>query len=124
MDKYAKQAKEIWGQTDAYKEYEEKNGKKSSDEMKDMGIQLMNIIVEFGTLKEKSATDPIVQSQVKKLQNFITEHYYTCTDEILSQLSIMYVCGGDFTTNINKAGGQGTAEFANEAIQAYVCKAD
>ena len=58
---------------------------------------------------------------MKKLQDFITENFYTCTDEILLSLGQMYAGGGDFTVNIDKVGGEGTAVFANEAIQAY-CK--
>ena len=56
----------------------------------------------------------------KKLQDHITEHYYTCTDEILLGLATMYAGGGDFTTNIDKVGGEGTAVFACEAIKAII----
>ena len=56
----------------------------------------------------------------KKLQDFITEHFYTCTDEILLGLGAMYAGGGDFTTNIDKVGGEGTAVFACEAIKAMI----
>ena len=33
-----------------------------------------------------------VQEQIKKLQDFITNHYYNCTDEILNGLGQMYIC--------------------------------
>ena len=58
---------------------------------------------------------------MKKLQDYITEHMYTCTKEILGGLGKMYAGSGDFTTNINKYGGEGTAEFAGKAIEIY-CK--
>ena len=32
----------------------------------------------------------------------------------------MYQAGGDFTGNIDKAGGEGTAAFVNEAIKALL----
>ena len=60
-----------------------------------------------------------VQAQVKKLQTYITEHYYKCTNEILSGLGVMYTAGGEFTENIDKAGGRGTAVFAAKAIEIY-----
>ena len=60
-----------------------------------------------------------VQTQVKKLQEFITDHYYTCTDDILSGLGKMYAAGGEFTENIDKASGAGTAAFTAEAIDLY-----
>ena len=68
------------------------------------------------------APAPRVQEQVRVLQDFITEHYYRCTDEILSGLGKMYVGGGEFTANIDAAGGEGTAAFVNRAIEIYCGK--
>ena len=65
--------------------------------------------------------DEKVQLQVKKLQEYITEHFYNCTKQILSGLGKMYAGGGEFTSNIDKAGGEGTAEFSAKAIEIY-CK--
>ena len=56
---------------------------------------------------------------VKKLQDYITEHMYTCTKKILSSLGKMYAGGGDFTKNIDSYGGEGTAEFTSQAIEIY-----
>ena len=44
----------------------------------------------------------------KRLQKYITENYYTCTNEILQELGKMYAGGGDFTVNFDKVGGEGT----------------
>jgi hypothetical protein len=44
---------------------------------------------------------------------------YTCTKEILGGLGKMYAGGGDFTINIDKIGGEGTAVFASRAIEIY-----
>ena len=63
-----------------------------------------------------------VQLQVKKLQDYITEHFYNCSPQILSSLGKMYSGGGEFTENIDKAGGTGTAEFTDKAIQVYCMK--
>ena len=80
----------------------------------------MSLIGEFGKLKDRlPASSPEAQTQVQKLQQFITEHYYTCTKEILKGLGQMYAGGGAFTENIDQNGGAGTAAFANEAIQIY-----
>ena len=56
---------------------------------------------------------------VKRLQGDITENYYPCTKEILNSLGEMYAAGGEFTENIDKAGGEGTAAFAQRAIAIY-----
>ena len=121
MDEYARQAKESWGKTDAYKEYEKKAEGRSKEEQQTINVKMMEIFAEFGKRKDQSPEGEEAVGLAKKLQDFITEHFYTCTDEILLGLGEMYAGGGDFTTNIDKVGGEGTAVFANKAIQAY-CK--
>ena len=60
------------------------------------------------------------QSLVEKLQKHITDHFYTCTKEILAGLGVMYVADERFQKNIDKH-ADGTAAFAGEAIAIY-CK--
>lgn len=81
----------------------------------------MDLFKEFGTMRDQSPADPDVQNQVKKLQDFITANYYTCTKQILAGLGQMYGAGGEMTDHIEAAGGKGTAEFAAKAISEY-CK--
>ncbi len=70
--------------------------------------------------KDKNPKSAEVQAQVKKLQTFITDHFYKCTDEVLFGLGKMYAAGGEFTENIDKMGGEGTAEFTYQAIKSFV----
>ena len=56
---------------------------------------------------------------MKKLRDFISEHYYTCSDKVLAGLGQMYAAGGEMTENIDRAGGEGTGAFANEAIRVW-----
>ena len=119
IQEYTKQAKQQWGATSAYKEFEQKTAHQTAQEAADMGSRLMEILAVFGGMQHKSPAAPAVQTQVKALQAFITEHYYTCTKEIFAQLGQMYGAGGAFTENINAAGGPGTAEFAAKAIEVY-----
>ena len=122
IDEYAKQAKESWGKTDAYKEYEQKSAGRSQEEQKTINVRMMEIFAEFGKIRDQSPESEEAVGLAKKLQDFITEHFYTCTDEILLSLGSMYAGGGDFTTNIDQVGGEGTAVFADKAIQAYCGK--
>ena len=122
IDEYAAQAKSFWGDAPAYKEYEERSKNRSTEESRKINTQMMVIFAEFGAVRDTDPASGQAQTLVKKLQSFITEHYYTCTDEILSGLGKMYVSGGDFTKNINSYGGEGTAEFASEAIEIYCGK--
>ena len=121
IDEYAAQAKASWGTTPAYKEYEEKSkGRTKEDNMK-IHQGLIDIFGEFGQIRNTDPASGEAQALVKKLQDYITEHMYTCTKEILSSLGKMYAGGGDFTTNIDRFGGEGTAVFASKAIEIY-CK--
>ena len=121
IEGYQKLAKETWGETEAYKEYEEKAAKTSDTEKRQAAEDMMQLFFEFGDMKALDPSDSKVQAQVKKLQDFITKNYYTCTNEILAGLGQMYAAGGDFTANIDLAGGKGTAEFVSKAIEEY-CK--
>ena len=118
IEEYAAQAKASWGDTPEYGEYEQKAKWRSPEEEKDLAIRLMDIFREFGEAKEKEPSSLEVQELVRKLQDFISRHYYTCSDEVLSGLGRMYAGGGEFTANIDKAAGTGTADFVNHAIQA------
>ena len=121
IDEYSKRAKEQWGQTTEYKEFEEKAKEWTDEDQKDMMKDFMNIFAKFGQMKEMDPSCEEVQQQVKKLQDYITEHFYECSKEILSCLGKMYSGGGEFTENIDKVGGIGTAEFTDQAIEVY-CK--
>lgn len=122
IDEYAAEAKASWGKTDAYKEYEQKSKGRSKETQQKLNVEMMEIFAEFGKIKDQSPESKESIALAKRLQNHISEHYYKCTDEILISLGMMYAGGGDFTTNIDKVGGEGTAMFACEAIKAMVAK--
>ena len=121
IDEYSKRAKEQWGKTEAYKEFEEKSADWTDKDQNNIMKDFMKIFVEFGQMKSLEPADEKVQLQVKKLQDYISEHFYNCTKQILGGLGKMYAAGGEFTENIDKAGGEGTAEFSAKAIEIY-CK--
>ena len=120
IDEYAAQAKASWGKTDAYKEFEKKSAGRSKETQQKLNVEMMNIFAEIGKIRDKAPDSEEAIALAKKLQDHITENYYTCTDEILQGLGAMYAGGGDFTTNIDKVGGEGTAVFAYEAIKAMI----
>lgn len=115
---FQKEAKERWGNTAAYQSYEQK----SSDVDAELVSQEMHqLMTDFGLLKDLPVDDQVVQVQVKKLQDYITDHFYPCTNEILAGLGQMYVEDERFKKNIDSSGGQGTASFISSAISHY-CK--
>ncbi len=121
LDAYAEQAKASWGKTPQWKEYEGKWAGRPKEEQVAMGKRLMELFAPFGRMSAEEA-DPSCEealAQVAKIQAFITENYYDCTDEILAGLGKAYGSGGDFTRNIDAAAGPGAAEFATAAVRAY-----
>lgn len=123
MDKYSTEARERWGDTSAYREHEEKTKRYTKEKWAEANDGLMAIFAEFAACKANgtSADSSEAQALVAKLQEHITANYYTCTDEILAGLGKMYVADERFKKNIDKY-GEGTAEFAAEAIRIYVEK--
>lgn len=118
QDRYAAEAKARWGKTDAYREFEEKTG---GNPQPSAGEGLMAIFTEFGQIKTLSPESGDAQALVARLQSYITEHFYTCTPQILRGLGQMYIAGDEMTRNIDAAGGPGTADFAHRAIE-FFCK--
>ena len=120
MKSYENEARERWGNTDAYREHEQKTKNYTKEKWAEANDGIMEIFAEFAACKQNSAEADSVEAQalVAKLQAHITENYYTCTDEILAGLGQMYVCDERFKQNIDKY-GEGTASFAADAIAAY-----
>lgn len=119
IEDYAAEAKKLWGETKAYKEFEEKSASYTDEDRQDIGNDLMKLFAEFGTMMNLSPSDKIVQAQVRKLQNNITANWFNCTDVILAGLGQMYAAGGEMTDNIDAAGGRGCARFVAKAIEIY-----
>ena len=119
--KFQTEARERWGNTSAYREYEQKTRNYTKEKWAEANDGLMAIFAEFATCKSSGASVDSTEAQalVAKLQAHITESYYTCTDEIRAGLGKMYACDERFKKNIDKY-GEGTAEFAAEGIRIYV----
>ena len=124
MDKnYLAEARERYGNTAAYCEHQEKIKHYTKEKWAEANDGLMAIFAEFAVCKQNGAEADSDEAQalVAKLQAHITENYYTCTDEIFAGLGKMYVADERFKQNIDKY-GEGTAEFASEAIEIYCSK--
>ena len=123
MKNYETEARERYGSTAAYREHEQKTKNYTKEKWAEANDGLMAILAEFATCKNsgESAYSDEAQALVAKLQAHIAANYYTCTDEILSGLGKMYVADERFKKNIDKY-GEGTAEFAADAIEVYCRK--
>ena len=119
IDEYARQAKASYGQTPEYQEYLQKSAGRTKAEEDGIARGLMEILAAFGGMAGADPAGEAVQAQVAKLKDYISAHYYTCTDDILRSLGRMYAGGGSMTENIDAAGGPGTAAFEARAIEAW-----
>ena len=119
-NKFETEVYERWGNTDAYREHEQKTKNYTKEKWAEANDGLMAIFAEFAACKNSGASvdSAEVQALVAKLQAHITANYYTCTDEILAGLGQMYVADERFSKNIDKY-GEGTAEFVSKAIVVF-----
>ena len=117
---YKTEAHSRWGDTVAYREHEQKTKNYTKEKWTEANGGMMAIFAEFAACKNSGASANSTEAQVlvAKLQAHITANYYTCTDEILAGIGKMYACDERFKKNIDKY-GDGTAEFAADAIAAY-----
>ena len=117
MINYETEARSCWGNTDAYREHEQKTKKYTKEKWAEANDGMMAIFAEFAVCKDSGASADSIEAQalVAKLQAYITANYYTCTDEILAGLGKMYVADDRFKKSIDKY-GEGTAEFVSDAI--------
>ena len=122
MSNYDTEVQEHFGNTDAYKEYEQKTDNYTKDEWQEINGGLMLVFAKFAECMKSGHTaySSKTQTLVKELQDYITDNYYTCTNEILAGLGQMYVADERFKNNIDKH-ADGTAEFVSNAIKNY-CK--
>ncbi len=120
MDSYKAEAKEKWGNTDAYKQHAEKTKGYSKQKWNDLAEGMDQIMAEFALCMKNGETPDSSEAQhlVKALQDHITQNYYHCTNQILASLGQMYVADDRFTANIDRH-ADGTARFICEAIEIY-----
>lgn len=119
--KYAAEVKERWGATEAYRESEKKTADYSTQQWNMLTEEGAALLKSFGEQRENAPEGAAVQALVLQWQNYITNNFYHCSDEILSCLGMMYVGDARFTENIDK-NGAGTAALMAKAIAIYCAK--
>ncbi len=118
-EEYAERARASYSGTPEWKEYGEKSKDRTKEENAALAGGLMDIFEEFGRIRDGDPASSAAQTLVRKLKDYITENFYTCTDQALSGLGKMYAADGEFKENIDERGGEGTAGFAARAIEIF-----
>ncbi|MBQ6386992.1 MAG: MerR family transcriptional regulator [Ruminococcus sp.] len=114
-NQYAREVRQRWGATEAYRE----SAERGTDCEK--AVSILDAVMEEFAVLCRSGAAPDGESariQVEKLQQCITDHFYTCTDEILAGLGQLYVADERFRTSIDRH-GDGTAAYVSACIKAY-----
>jgi len=118
---YADETKARWGNTQAYAESEKRTAKYSKEDWQQIQSGMTQLFDAFAAVRDLDPEDARVQALVKDWQQYITDHFYACTDEILAGLGQMYVCDERFKANIDQS-GEGTAACMSRAIEVYLAK--
>lgn len=119
-EEYAREARERWGGTDVYRESEKSTAGYSAEKYSELAESMNGLMTEFASCMQSGETADSQRAQdlVRRWQLFISEHYYHCTDAILSGLGQMYTADERFRRNID-AHAEGTAQFMADAIAIY-----
>jgi len=118
FEKYAAEAKQHWGSTGAYADYEKRAAANGPDATKDAGMQLMEIIAGVAAMRPLPPDNAEVAAKARTIQQFISANFYECTDEIFIQLAEIYTGDPRMKANIDSAAGDGAAEYVSSAIKA------
>ena len=115
---YADEVKARWGETDAYAQSQARTGAYGAGDWAAIQAGMDERMAAFAAVRDLAPEDARVQALVSDWQQYITDHFYSCTDEILEGLGQMYVADERFRQNIDRH-GEGTAVCLARAIAAY-----
>mgnify|MGYP001572614536 FL=1 len=116
---YEKEARESWGDTDAYRESARRTKGYTKQDWLQIGAVSEEINRTFIALMETGVPADGLEARAvaERHRTHITRWFYECTPEIHAGLGHMYVADPRFTRNIDKA-RPGLVKYMSEAIAA------
>lgn len=121
-EKYSREAKERWGDTQAYKESIKRTESYGKEEWNVIQEEMHRIWKAFADSMEKAPADDSVQVLVEDWKKLLTKNFYPCTIEILAGLGDMYTSDERFRKSMD-CYREGTAEYMGRAIRIYCDRA-
>ena len=115
---FAQEVRERWGETSAYAESQVRTGAYGAGDWSAIQAGMDERMAAFAAVRALAPEDARVQALVADWQQDITDHFYSCTDEILEGLGQMYEADERVRQNIDRH-GEGTAACMARAIAAY-----
>ncbi len=117
MEEYAKEAKERWGNTDAYKQSQERYAKMSKDDLAKIKKAGEDLLKEIAAVMDKGVTDPIVQALIARHYDGLRA-FYEPNMTMYRGLGAMYADDPRFSIYFDKF-APGLSVFMKEAIAVY-----
>lgn len=116
---YEDEAREKWGDTDAYKESARRTKSYGKSEWDQIKRDWAAIYSELADLMKAgvAVTDARVQALVERHRAHIDRWFYPCSSQMHKGLGAMYVADPRFTANIDKT-APGLARYLSDAIAA------
>ncbi len=120
MKEYAEEVQERWGNTQAYAQSRKRTSSYNKEQWAQIDAEVKGIFRTFADLSSQGLSPGSEQAQaaVKSWQNCISSHFYTCSDEMLASLGMMYTGDERFRKNLDGF-GDGTAQFMSKSIEIY-----
>ena len=116
--KYADEAKQRWGTTDAYAESQKRTSKYTKEDWTRIQKEGSDIYEGLAALMDHDPSDPDVQALTKRFHEYLSHNFYTCSLKILAGLGEGYVSDARFTATFDKV-KPGLAVFLRDAIRVY-----
>lgn len=116
--KYADETRQMYGNSDAYKESQKKTSQYTNDDWARITTRGNEIYTKIASVMNKGPADPIVQEGIEEWRQYITDNFYNCTLEIFRGLGDFYINDERFTMSINKD-HPGLAQFLRKAMHIY-----
>ena len=123
QDIYANEAKEKWGDTDAYKESQKRLASYSKDEIATAQLAMQNATNQVLTamLAGLPADSDAAMAGAEAHRKSISDYWYECSFEIHKGLATMYLADPRFTAHYESQ-QVGLAKYIHDAILANAAK--
>lgn len=122
LDEYAAKAKQQWGATAAYQEYETKNAHETTQAQQENARALMALVAAFGHMqtKDPGLTRPC-RHRCRNCRRSSLNITTPAPKKFCTAWARCTVRAANLPRTSTRPGGPGAAEFARKAIERYCC---
>lgn len=114
-EQYANEARLIYGETDAYKVYNETMENLSADEKEKRFSDIEEIYKQIASCIDQDPSSDEVQRLIEEWKENLM-HFMTCDEELLACIAHTYKFDARFKSYFNQYGNEGLADFLYSAI--------